>query len=104
MPFQPMSASPPAVLTAADRRSWMDARWRVLRSLVAHPRVLAAGPRLDLFLLRYMRKFRVREAGGRLILHSHLPPIDSPAYGKFIDEHLSRPNAGPAHAQIAITN
>ena len=82
----------------------MDTRWRVLRSLLAHPRILQAGPRLDLFLLAYMRKFRVREVGGHLIVHSHLPPLNSPAYGRFIDEHLARWNAGPSHAQIAITN
>ena len=82
----------------------MDTRWRVLRSLAAHPRVLAAGPGLGLFLLGYMRKFRVREVGGRLILHSHLPPLDSPAYGRFVDEHLSRWSTGPSHAQIAITH
>src|SRR5512143_8989 len=82
----------------------MQARWRVLRSLLAQPRVLQAGPRLDLFLLGYMRKFRVREVGGHLILHSHLPPLNSRAYGRFIDEHLARRNTGPSHAQIAITN
>ncbi len=82
----------------------MDTRWRVLRALVAHPRVLVAGPRLDLFLLGYMRKFRVREVGGELVLHSHLPPLNSPAYGRFIDEHLAHVHAGPSHAQIAITH
>ncbi len=76
----------------------------MLRSLAAHPRVLLAGPRLDLFLLGYMRKFRVREVGGHLILHSHLPPLNSVAYGRFVDEHLARRNRGPSHAQIAITN
>ncbi len=82
----------------------MSNRWRVLQSLAAHPRVLAAGPRLDLFLLDYMRKFRIREVGGDLILHSHLPPLNSPAYERFIDEHLSRRHVGPSHAQIAITS
>ncbi len=82
----------------------MGTRMRVLRSLAGHPRALQAGPGLDLFLLRYLRKFRIREVGGCLILHSHLPPLDSPAYGRFIDEHLTRANAGPSHAQIAITN
>ncbi len=77
---------------------------RVLKALLAHPGVLNAGPALDLFLLGYMRKFRIREVGGHLILHSHLPPLDSPAYGRFIDEHLTRGDAGPSHAQIAITS
>jgi MoaA/NifB/PqqE/SkfB family radical SAM enzyme len=82
----------------------MGTRWRVLRSLVAHPRLLLAGPRLGVFLLDYMRKFRIREVGGDLILHSHLPPLNSAAYGLFIDEHLVRRDAGPSHAQIAITS
>lgn len=59
----------------------MSTRWRVLRSLAAHPRVIAAGPRLDLFLLRYMRKFRVRAVGNDLILRSHLPPLKSGVSG-----------------------
>lgn len=82
----------------------MDTRWRVLRSLAANPGVVRAGPRLDLFLLGYMRKFRIREVGGHLILHSHLPPLNSAAYGRFVSEHLARGSAGPSHAQIAITN
>jgi len=76
---------------------------RVLRALLAHPGILKAGPALDLFLLRYLRKFRIREVGGHLIVHSHLPPLDSRAFGRFVDEHLTRPSAGPSHAQIAIT-
>ena len=82
----------------------MDTRWRVLRSLAAHPGMLRAGPRLDLFLLAYLRKFRIREVGSDLILHSHLPPLNSRPYGRFIDEHLTRRNTGPSHAQIAITS
>ena len=82
----------------------MDTRWRVLRSLAAHPGMLRAGPRLDLFLLAYLRKFRIRDIGGDLIIHSHLPPLNSRAYRRFIDEHLTKPNPGPSHAQIAITS
>lgn len=82
----------------------MDTRWRVLRSLLAHPRVLAAGPALNLFLLGYLRRFRVRQVGGHLIVHSHLPPLDSVAYGRFIDEHLAAWSTGPSHAQVAITH
>ncbi len=82
----------------------MDTRWRVFKSLVAHPRMLQAGPALNLYLLGYLRQFRVRDVGGHLILHSHLPPLNSPAYGRFINEHLARWNPGPSHAQIAITS
>lgn len=81
----------------------MGTRWRVLGAVAAHPGLLRAGPRLDRFLLDYMRKFRIRDVGGDLIIHSHLPPLNSAAYGRFIDEHLARPSTGPSHAQIAIT-
>src|SRR4030067_3163322 len=67
-------------------------------------RVLRARRRVTRFLLRYLRKFRVRDVGGNLIVHSHLPPINSPAYGRFIDEHLLRRTDGPSHAQIGLTN
>jgi MoaA/NifB/PqqE/SkfB family radical SAM enzyme len=67
-------------------------------------RVLKAGPRVNRFLLRYLRKFRVRDVGGKLIVHSHLPPINSPAYGRFIDEHLLGRTDGPSHAQVGLTN
>ena len=39
-----------------------------------------------------------------LIVHSHLPPLNSDAYGRFIDEHLLRRSDGPSHAQIGVTN
>jgi MoaA/NifB/PqqE/SkfB family radical SAM enzyme len=73
-------------------------------TLARNPRILKAGPRVNLFLLRYLRKFRVRKVGGNLIVHSHLPPINSPAYGRFIDEHILGRSDGPSHAQVAVTN
>ncbi|RPJ73620.1 MAG: hypothetical protein EHM24_07615, partial [Acidobacteria bacterium] len=54
------------------------------RALVAAPRLVLVRPSLNAFLAGYFRKFPVTEAGGRLILHSHLPPIDSPAYARFV--------------------
>ena len=39
-----------------------------------------------------------------MIVHSHLPPINSPAYKRFIDEHLLGRTEGPSHAQIGVTN
>lgn len=82
----------------------MGTRLRVLRSLASQPKAVLAGPRIGLFLLDYTRRFRVREVGGALVLHSHLPPLNSPAYGRFVAEHLARRSQGPSHAQIAITN
>jgi MoaA/NifB/PqqE/SkfB family radical SAM enzyme len=67
-------------------------------------RVLRAGPRVNRFLLQYLNKFRVREVGGNLIVHSHLPPLNSRAYKRFIDEHLLGKTDGPSHAQIGVTS
>lgn len=67
-------------------------------------RILKAGPRVNRFLLRYLSRFRVRDIGGNLIVHSHLPPINSPAYRRFIDEHLLRRTDGPSHAQVGLTD
>jgi MoaA/NifB/PqqE/SkfB family radical SAM enzyme len=79
-------------------------RREVLGALLARPEVFRLRPSISLFLLRYMRKFRVRRIGGNLILHSHLPPLNSRAYGRFIKEHLLERSAGPSHAQVAVTN
>jgi MoaA/NifB/PqqE/SkfB family radical SAM enzyme len=73
-------------------------------ALARNPQVLRAGPRVNRFLVRYMQKFKVAEVGGHLILHSHLPPINSPAYRRFINEHLLGRTDGPSHAQIGVTN
>ena len=66
--------------------------------------MLRVRPSISLSLLRYMKKFRPREVGGNLILHSHLPPLNSAAYGRFISDHLLGRSEGPSHAQVALTN
>lgn len=76
----------------------------VIKSLAAHPSILRAGLPLNSFLLQYIRKFKVIDIEGRLIIHSHLPPINSRAYFRFIKEHLLAKTLGPSHAQIAVTN
>ncbi len=76
----------------------------VWKELARNPQVLKAGPRINGFLVRYLRKFQIIEVGGHLILHSHLPPINSPAYRRFINEHLLDRTDGPSHAQIGLTN
>jgi len=73
------------------------------RALVAAPRLVLVRPSLNAFLAGYFRKFPVTEAGGRLILHSHLPPIDSPAYARFVRVHLLERRRVPSHAQVAVT-
>jgi MoaA/NifB/PqqE/SkfB family radical SAM enzyme len=76
----------------------------VLKSQLKNPQILKAGPSLLLFLLKYMGKFKIQKIGENLILHSHLPPINSIAYGRFVKEHLSKRVDGPSHAQIGLTN
>lgn len=72
--------------------------------LVRHPAQLRAAPSVNRALLSYMGRFRVRRAGGWNILHSHLPPLNSRAYGRFVREHLLGGSSGPSHAQIGLTN
>ena len=76
----------------------------VARSLLANTRLLRAGLPVNRFLLQYMGKFTVRENGGRLIVHSHLPPLNSRAFSRFVDEHVLANSPGPSHAQIGVTD
>ncbi len=78
--------------------------FQIAAALLATPRVLRARPSLLLFLCRYMRRFRVADVGGKLVLHSHLPPLNSRAYSRFVREHLLDGSGGPSHAQIGVTN
>ena len=66
--------------------------------------MLKVRPALSLFFLDYLRKFRVRRVGEAVILHSHLPPLNSPAYSRFIREQLIERRDGPTHAQVGLTN
>lgn len=74
------------------------------RSLLANPQVILAKPAVNWFLLRYLMKFTPTQAGEHLVLHSHLPPVNSHAYSRFINEHLLGRNSGPSHAQVGLTN
>lgn len=76
----------------------------VLRAVLKNPQVLKAKLSLNVFLYHYMQKFRIQDVGGNLIIHSHLPPLNSRAYGRFIDEHLLGRSEGPSHAQVGLTN
>jgi MoaA/NifB/PqqE/SkfB family radical SAM enzyme len=79
-------------------------RLGVLKSLAANPQILRARPAVLRFLMRYMGKFRISAVGGNYVVHSHLPPLNSPAYRRFIDEHLLPETSGPSHAQVGLTN
>jgi MoaA/NifB/PqqE/SkfB family radical SAM enzyme len=69
-----------------------------------NPSLLLVRPAVNLFLIRYLRKFRLQRVGDQLIVHSHLPPLTSEAYSRFVKEHLVAQVDGPSHAQIAVTN
>jgi MoaA/NifB/PqqE/SkfB family radical SAM enzyme len=51
-----------------------------------------------------MMKFPSVITDEHIILHSHLPPLNSKAYKRFINEQLLSRIDGPSHAQIGITN
>ena len=76
----------------------------LVKVLRANPAMLKVSPSVLRFMGNYMSKFQIRQVGGNLILHSHLPPLNSRAYSRFIGEHLLSRTAGPSHAQIGITN
>ncbi len=76
----------------------------IAKAILSNPQIIKAKPSINRFLLSYMRKFKVMDVGGNLVLHSHLPPLNSKAYSRFIKEHLLSKSAGPSHAQIGITN
>jgi MoaA/NifB/PqqE/SkfB family radical SAM enzyme len=76
----------------------------ILKSLASNYQIVKAKPSLNLFLMQYMKKFKIINIGGNLVLHSHLPPLNSKAYTRFINEHLLSKTNGPSHAQIGLTN
>lgn len=79
-------------------------KFTLIKTILRNPQIIKVKPSINWFLFRYLRKFRVKRVGGNLILHSHLPPLNSKAYTRFINEHLLAKTEGPSHAQIALTN
>ncbi len=76
----------------------------ILKAIVSNYDIVKAKPSLNFFLLQYMKKFRVINIEGNLVIHSHLPPLNSDAYSRFVNEHLLGKTNGPSHAQIGLTN
>ncbi len=74
------------------------------RAFLANPQLLFVKPSINTFMCSYMNKFRARTVGRNLIVHSHLPPLNSKAYSRFVDRHLIARTSGPSHAQIGVTN
>jgi len=66
--------------------------------------MILAKPSIDWFFYQYLRKFTVLDVGGKLVLHSHLPPINSRAYSRFLKHHLLTKSIRPSHIQIGVTN
>ena len=79
-------------------------RAEIFKAFAANYQIIKVKPALLFFLIRYMKRFRVINIEGNLVLHSHLPPLNSKAYSRFIDEHLLMKKIGPTHAQIGLTN
>jgi MoaA/NifB/PqqE/SkfB family radical SAM enzyme len=74
------------------------------KALLSNIRIIRVKPSINLFLADYMKKFKLLNVGGQLIIHSHLPSINSKAFSRFINEHLLAKTEGPSHAQICLTN
>jgi len=78
--------------------------FRIARAILKTPRIVLARPAVNGFLCRYLGKFKILDVDGNLIIHSHLPPVNSRAYSRFVTEHLLGESIAPSHAQIAVTN
>lgn len=79
-------------------------RINVLKTILSNPKMIRLNPSLNWFFARYMFKFPGVITDEHVILHSHLPPLNSKAYTRFINEQLLSRSEGPTHAQIGITN
>lgn len=76
----------------------------LLKSTLSNPSILKVKPSINLFLIKYLNKFKITNVNGQSIIHSHLPAINSKAYSRFIKEHMLCTEDKPAHAQIGITS
>jgi MoaA/NifB/PqqE/SkfB family radical SAM enzyme len=76
----------------------------LIRTLWRHPSMVRMHPALNWFFLRYIGNFKIKNQAGHWIVHSHLPPLNHKAFGRFINEHLLKRVGGPSHAQIGLTN
>jgi len=74
------------------------------KALLSNIQIIRVKPSINWFLTKYMGKFNLLNVGGQLIIHSHLPSVNSKAFTRFINEHLLAGTEGPSHAQISLTN
>lgn len=76
----------------------------LVKALLSNIQIVRVKPSINWFLAKYLGKFKMLNIGGQLIIHSHLPSVNSRAFTRFIDEHLLARTEGPTHAQISLTN
>jgi MoaA/NifB/PqqE/SkfB family radical SAM enzyme len=76
----------------------------LVKALLSNMQIIRVKPSINWFLTKYMGKFNLLNIGGQLIIHSHLPSVNSKAFTRFINEHLLARTEGPSHAQISLTN
>jgi Predicted Fe-S oxidoreductases len=76
----------------------------LVKALLSNPQIIRVKPSLNWFLTKYMGKFNLLNIDEQLIIHSHLPAVNSKAFTRFINEHLLARTEGPSHAQIGLTN
>jgi len=79
-------------------------RWPTLKVIRWNPHILKVRPATSLFMLEYMRKFRIKKIGTNVIVHSHLPPLNSVPYSRFVREQLVERRDSATHAQVGLTN
>ncbi|PKM86502.1 MAG: radical SAM protein [Firmicutes bacterium HGW-Firmicutes-12] len=76
----------------------------LVKVLLSNMQIIKVKPSINWFLTKYMAKFNLLNVDGQLIIHSHLPSVNSKAFTRFINEHLLARTEGPSHAQISLTN
>ena len=74
------------------------------KAILSNIQIVRVQPSINWFLIKYMGKFNLLNISGQLIIHSHLPSVNSKAFTRFINEHLLARTKGPSHAQIGLTN
>ena len=74
------------------------------KAILSNIQIVRVQPSINWFLIKYMGKFNLINIDGQLIIHSHLPSVNSKAFTRFINEHLLARTEGPSHAQIGLTN
>lgn len=76
----------------------------LVKALLSNMQIIRVKPSINWFLIKYMGKFNLLNVDGQLIIHSHLPSVNSKAFTRFINEQLLAKSPGPSHAQISLTN